>query len=241
MRILIVDDEANARERLCRLISELEGDDEVIGEAGDGATAIEFCRENEVDLVLLDIRMPGLDGLETAERLATSSPPPAVILVTAYPEHALDAFERSVQDYLVKPVRAERLALALERVQVPTRPQREALEGSDPARRRCLSAYCRTGLESTPIEDVLYLQAEDKYVNVRHLRGSLLVDESLRSLEEEFPDLFIRIHRNALVSRQRLEGLIRDGDGNYGARLRDCEEPLPVSRRHLPEVRRWLR
>lgn len=243
MRILIVDDEAPARERLRRLISEIEGGYEIAGEAMDGQVALDACENLEVDLVLLDIDMPGIDGLEVADRLAELVPPPAVILVTAYTEYALEAFERRVDDYLVKPVRRERLQAALQRLRVSTRPQRAALlEAANPRGRRSrLSARYRGGLRSVPVEEVIYLQAEQKYVNLRHETGHLLLDESLKALEEELGELFIRIHRNALVARRAVLGLEKDVEGNTLVQLRGCDERLPVSRRHLPELRRWLR
>lgn len=243
MKILIVDDEAHARQRLRRLLSELQADYEVVGEAADGEQALGICDDRDVDLVLLDIRVPGMDGLEVAARLAELEPPPAVILVTAYAEHALDAFGRGVDDYLVKPVRRERLQAALQRVRVPNRPQREAMREPRAAphqRRLRLSAHYRGGLQSVPIDQVIYLQAEQKYVTVYHTQGQLLVDESLKSLEEEFADLFMRIHRNALVARRRMAGLQRAADRGYLMCLRGCDERLPISRRHLAEVRRWL-
>lgn len=244
MRILIVDDETHARERLERLVSELGDDYRVAGKAADGEEALEICKSGDVDLVLLDVRMPGMDGLETAACLAELSPPPAVIMVTAYPEYALEAFECRVQDYLVKPVRRERLLAALERVQVPTRVHREAMASSEADhshRRRQLTAHYRGGIQVVPIEEVVYLQAQHKYVTVRHSNGTMLVDESLKSLEEEFPDIFMRIHRNALVARHCLTGLEKDLDGTCQVRLRGSDERLLISRRHLPEVRRWLR
>ncbi len=244
MRILIVDDEAHARERLKRLVSEIDGDYEVVAEATTGEEAMAICSAHEVDLVLLDIEMPGIGGLETAAQLSGLEPPPAVIMVTAYPEHALEAFERKVDDYLVKPVRRERLLSALEGSRIPTRPQREALIDPGkpgPRRRHQLTAQYRGGLQAVPIAEVIYLQAEHKYVTVRHLKGTMLVDESLKSLEDEFADLFIRIHRNALVARRCMAGLEKDSDGSSLVQLRDCDERLSISRRHLPEIRRWLK
>jgi two-component system response regulator AlgR len=244
MKILVVDDESPARQRLIRLLSELQGNYELAGEAGDGIAAVELCRSKPVDLVLMDVQMPGLNGLDAAKQLARLEPPPAVILVTAYEQYALAAFEHSVDDYLVKPVRRERLKEALERARVPTRPQRAALGTHDeahPGRRLSLSAHYRGSLHTVPIGDIIYLQAEHKYVTVRHIGGELLVDESLKSLEDEFPDLFVRIHRNALVARARLFGLEKTADGTIEVRLRDCPERLPVSRRHLADIRRWLR
>lgn len=246
MKVMVVDDESPARQRLIRLLSEIPGDHELAGEATDGIEALELCRSQPVDLVLLDVQMPGMDGLDVARELATLDPPPAVILVTAYEQYALAAFENNVEDYLVKPVRRERLQAALERARVPTRAHRAALSGSTDetpprARRHSLSAHYRGGLQTVPIEDIIYLQAEHKYVTVRHVGGELLVDESLKSLEDEFADLFLRIHRNALVARSRLSGLEKGTDGSTLVRLRDCKDHLPVSRRHLAEIRRWLR
>lgn len=244
MNILVVDDEPHARQRLHRLIEELGNGCRVVAEASHGEEALARCAEHSVDVVLLDIHMPGMDGLEVASHLAELDPPPAVILVTAYQEHALEAFARKVQDYLVKPVRRERLQEALERVRVPTRPQHEAIAAAQagrPRRRNHLAAHYRGNLQTVPISDVIYLLADQKYVTVRHEGGDLLVDEALKALDDEFPDLFMRIHRNALVARARLVGLDKGPEGSILVRLRGCEERLPVSRRHLSEVRRWLR
>lgn len=244
MKVLVVDDEFPARQRLIRMLSELEGRYELTGQAADGIEALELCRSKPVDVVLLDVQMPGMSGLDAAAEMARLQPPPAVILVTAFEQYALAAFEHKVEDYLVKPVRRERLQEALERVRVTTRPQRDTLaheEESPSKRRRSLSAHYRGGLQTVPIENIIYLQAEHKYVTVRHTGGELLVDESLKSLEEEFPDLFLRIHRNALVAKSRLSGLEKTTDGGTEVHLLQCTERLPVSRRHLAEIRRWLR
>ncbi|MFY9974280.1 MAG: LytTR family DNA-binding domain-containing protein [Chromatiaceae bacterium] len=244
MKVLVVDDESPARQRLIRMLSEIQGSYELAGEAADGIEAVEHCRSKPIDVVLLDVQMPGMNGLEAAKEIAQIQPPPAVILVTAYEQYALAAFEHRVEDYLVKPVRRGRLQEALERVRVPTRPQRTALSSKEdlyPGRRHFLSAHYRGGLQTVPIENIIYLQAEHKYVTVRHTGGEILVDESLKSLEDEFPDLFVRIHRNALVAKARLSGLSKAPDGGVEVCLRDCPEHLPVSRRHLADVRRWLR
>jgi two-component system response regulator AlgR len=241
MKILLVDDEAPARARLRRLIDELGADYEVVGEADNGEAAVAVASKIDADLILLDQKMPGLSGLETAAALARLEPPPAVVLVTAYPEYALDAFAHNVADYLLKPVRRERLQATLERLPLTTRPQRAQQAPPQDAHRRHLSAYYRGGVQTVPIDEVLYLLAEQKYVTVRHLGGRMLIDESLRSLEQEFPQVFVRIHRNALVATERLAGLEKGADGTSLAVLADCEERLPVSRRHLPEIRRFLR
>jgi two-component system, LytTR family, response regulator AlgR len=242
MRVLVVDDEGPARERLRRLIEELGGDYQVVGEAANGMGVAAQCIETDADLVFLDVQMPGRNGLEVAGELAALEPPPAVVLVTAYPEYALDAFERNVADYLVKPVRRERLLEALQRLPTTTRAQRPGASASlDADRRRHLSAHYRGGVQTVPVDDVLYLLAEQKYVTVRHSEGRMLIDESLKALEQEFPDRFMRIHRNALVASECLVGLEKGPDGASMAVLNGCEERLPVSRRHLPEVRRFLR
>ena len=242
MKILLVDDEAPARERLRRLIDELDDGYTVVGEAANGEEAVAAARETDADLVLLDQKMPGMSGLETAAALAELDPPPAVVLVTAYPEYALDAFEHNVADYLVKPVRRERLQTTLERLPRTTRPQRGIdVPGEEGGRRRHLSAHYRGGVQTVLIDEVLYLLAEQKYVTVRHSGGRMLIDESLKSLEQEFPDRFVRIHRNALVAIEQLVGLEKAADGASLAVLGGCEERLPVSRRHLPEIRRFLR
>jgi two-component system response regulator AlgR len=246
MNILLVDDEAPARERLRRLIGELDGDYTVVGEAANGHDAVLAAKAYDADLVLLDIMMPGMSGLEAAGALAELDPPPAVVLVTAYSEYALDAFEHQVADYLVKPVRKERLQAALERLPLTTRPQRapdSAGDGSgdDAERRHHLSAHYRGGVQTVPLDDVLYLLAEQKYVTVRHKGGRMLIDESLKGLEQEFPKRFLRIHRNALVTIEQLVGLEKGADGASLAVLSGCEERLPVSRRHLPDIRRFLR
>ena len=244
MNILVVDDEPHARQRLRRLIEEIEGGHRVVGEAADGDEALAECAAHDVDLVLLDIHMPGMSGLEVASHLAELDPPPAVILVTAYQEHALEAFSRGVQDYLVKPVRRERLQEALERARIPTRVQHEAIAAAAagrPHRRNHLAAHYRGALQTVPIPEIIYLLADQKYVTVRHEGGDLLVDEALKALEDEFPDVFMRIHRNALVARSRLSGLEKGPEGTTLVHLRGCEERLTVSRRHLSDVRRWLR
>ncbi|WP_295538901.1 LytTR family DNA-binding domain-containing protein [uncultured Thiohalocapsa sp.] len=241
MKILLVDDEAPARERLRRLIDELDDGYAVVGEAANGSDAVVAARDTDADLVLLDQKMPGMSGLEAAAALADLDPPPAVVLVTAYPEYALDAFEHNVADYLVKPVRRERLQATLERLPRTTRLQRVATTQEEPNGRRHLSAHYRGGVQTVHIDEVLYLLAEQKYVTVRHAGGRMLIDESLKSLEHEFPERFVRIHRNALVAIEQLVGLEKAADGASLAVLAGCDERLPVSRRHLPEVRRFLR
>jgi two-component system response regulator AlgR len=238
--VLVADDEALARERLRRLLLELP-ETEVVGEAANGREVLERCRELDPDVVLLDIRMPGTDGLEAARHLAEFDRPPAVIFTTAFGEHALEAFDAQAVDYLVKPVRRHRLEQALARAARLTRAQLAALDEAREGRRTHLSARRQGEIELIPVEEVLYLQADQKYVTVRHGNGEALIEDSLKALEEEFDDRFIRVHRAALVARTALAGLERTDDGGHRVRLRGCDEHLEVSRRHLAELKRLLR
>ncbi|MET0090448.1 MAG: response regulator transcription factor [Candidatus Thiodiazotropha sp.] len=239
MKILVVDDEALARQRLTSLIGELGEPYRVVGEASQGEEALQRFSELEPDLVLMDIRMPGMDGLEAARRLAQTAHPPAVIFTTAYEEHALEAFESAAQDYLLKPVRRERLLEALTRAPRLNRTQVSPVREVPEVPQICASF--RGGLTTLPLDQVLYLRADSKYVVARHREGELLLEESLKALQERYADWLLRIHRNALVVRRHLRGLDRDPDGVCRVVLDGCDERLEVSRRHLPEVRRMLR
>ena len=240
MRVVIADDEPLARERLRSLLA-VHPDIAVVAEAGDGRGALQACAEHEPDLVLLDIAMPGIDGLETARHLSAFDPQPAVVFCTAYDAHALSAFEAAAVDYLVKPVRPERLATALERVRTFAAGRERSLAQGAGKRRTHLCARLRGNLRLIPIDDVRYLQAEEKYVVVHHARGEDLIEESLKSLEDEFADRFVRIHRNCLVARQELVELRRGTDGHVMAMLRSGGTPLEVSRRCVPQLRQTLR
>lgn len=242
LRVLIVDDEPLARARLRALLSAQPGV-EVLGEAGDGEAALAVCAESAPDLVLLDIRMPGIDGLETARRLGMRRPCPAIVFCTAFDAHALSAFEAQALDYLVKPVRGERLAEALEKVRIflagRQHQQEAALPRGQPRSQLC--ARLRGSIRLIPVEDIRYLQAEEKYVVVHHTRGIDLIEESLKSLETEFGERFVRIHRNCLVARDQIVELRRTPDGAVQAVLRDITQPLDVSRRCLTQLRESLR
>jgi two-component system response regulator AlgR len=242
MKTLIVDDEPPARARMVSLLAELGGVD-VLGEAGDGRTAVEICSRLAPDLVLLDISMPLMSGLEAARHLAALEPAPAVIFCTAYDEHALAAFDANAVDYLVKPIRAERLQAALARAQrysvaTVARVQAAAAES---VRRTHLCARVRGNLVMVPVVDIEYLVAEDKYIRVRYARGEVLVEESLKMLEAEFEDRFVRIHRNCLVAKNSLAGLERVGEERIFVRLTGREERLEVSRRNLPALRKFVK
>ncbi len=239
LRVLVVDDEPPARERLKQLLAELP-ETELAGEAGSGEEALVVAAATRPDVVLLDIRMPGMGGLEAARQLAVLSDPPAVVFTTAYEQHALQAFDAQASDYLLKPVRRERLAKALERLRRPTRAQRAVLSGAGPGRPH-VTARVRDQLKLIPVHDILCFVAEQKYTTVRHVGGEDLIEDSLRSLEQEFQDEFIRVHRNALVAIGQIESLERESDGRYAVRLRHGGGTLQVSRRLATEVLRRLR
>ena len=238
LRVLIVDDEPPARERLRSLLSEIP-DMEVVGEAGNGGDALKLAVELTPDVVLLDVRMPGMDGIEAARQLNSLVEPPAVIFTTAYDEYAINAFDAQAVGYLLKPIRKEKLAAALNQAGRLTRPQLQKLASASaaPDRRTHIAARHREGLRLIPIEEIMFFFAEQKYTTVRHLKGEDLIEDSLRSLEEEFGAAFVRIHRNALVSVRYLEGIERSPEGQYFVRLRGCEAPLQVSRRMAGELK----
>ncbi|OAX53567.1 LytR/AlgR family response regulator transcription factor [Xanthomonas graminis] len=240
MKVVIADDEPLARERLRALLAEHLGV-EVLAEAGNGLEALRACADLHPDLVLLDIAMPGIDGLETARHLASFEPRPAVVFCTAYDAHALSAFEAAAIDYLMKPVRAERLAAALERARTFMAGRSSATALPSQQRRSHLCARLRGSLRLIPVDDIHYLQAEEKYVVVHHARGEDLIEESLKSLEEEFAERFVRIHRNCLVARHELVELRRLGEGQVHAVLRHAKQPLEVSRRCVAQLRQEIR
>lgn len=244
MKVLIVDDEPLARRRLATLLTGVDGV-EVVGEAADGTLALAAVDRHAPDLVLLDIRMPGMDGLEVARRLATRTDPPAVVFCTAYDEHALAAFEAEAIDYLLKPVRRERLLATLERVRrfngETAAAAVQRAEGAVPRQRSHICARVRGEMKLVPISAIAYFLADAKYVEVHFDGGEVLIEDSLVALEEEFADRFVRVHRNCLVARERIEGLGKNAVGETNVRLRGRSETLEVSRRNLPQLRRLLR
>ncbi|MFD2113273.1 LytR/AlgR family response regulator transcription factor [Thiorhodococcus fuscus] len=245
MKIFVVDDDSPTRKRIRQLLAKTDGRHEFAGEASDGWEAIARCRVQPVDLVFLDTQMPGLSGFEAAHHLAKLDKPPTVVLMTSEQPLPPQTNGYEIAGCLCKPVRPERLeeilqvasqSLAAHHTQEPS----HDCPMTYPTRRGRITAQYRGRMRSVDLSDIIYLRADQKYVTVRHLGGELLVDESLRSLEQEFPDLFVRIHRNALVARSRFHGLEKDPNGATSVRLRDCQDRLSVSRRHLAEVRRWL-
>ena len=232
MKLLIVDDEPLARKRLARLVEDT-GMARVVGEAGDGGEALDLIATLGPDLLLLDIAMPGLDGLATARELQASNGAPKIIFTTACEQHALTAFEVDAIDYLLKPVKASRLQAALEKArdQLATRS----------AKPRYISARVQDELVRVPLSEVLCLVADQKYVKVRHSQGRLLIHQSLKELEKEFSGELVRIHRGALVPINRMTALVRDTEGRLQVRIRGLQQPLEVSRRHAPAVRALMK
>ena len=242
MKILVVDDEAPARARLCSMLEEI-GGHEVCGEAANGREALQQCENKQPDMLLLDIRMPGMDGLETAQYLQLLQQPPAIIFTTAYDDYALQAFESHAVDYLLKPVRRERLVDALLHARRMTGAQAASLReaGTRAGVRQSICANVRGSLQLIPVAEIRYFQADQKYVVVGTADTQILIEDTLKSLEQEFSDRFVRIHRNALVARRYITGLGRDADGHAQVSLAGVEQTLEVSRRHLAEVRKLVK
>jgi len=236
--VLIVDDEAPARSRLRQLVAELPPYT-VIGEAAHGEEALALCRDLDPDVVLLDIRMPGLDGLAVADRLAARDQRPVVVFTTAYDEHAVQAFEARALGYLLKPVRRERLQRALEHAAGIVRAQQRQEPGSGPRTQLCVPRG--RGFALLPVDDVACFRADQKYVTVLHAGGEALLAESLKDLEAEFSDRFVRSHRNTLAAVAWVEAMEQRPDGGWQLRLKGGQGTLPVSRRHLATVKDRLR
>lgn len=242
MEILIVDDEVLARARLHQLVDEIDGCT-VCAEAINGDEALERVTQHQPDVLLLDIRMPGMDGLEAARHLQALEHPPAIIFTTAYNDYALQAFEAHAVDYLMKPVRRERLAEALQHARRLTRVQAAALQEADAdvVVRERICVNVRGSLQLIPVTDIRYFLADQKYVTVCTADGKLLTEETLKLLEQEFSDRFVRIHRNALVARQYIAGIDKDEEGRARVALAGTDDTLEISRRHLADIRKLVR
>ncbi len=242
LRALIVDDETLARSRLRVLLGQCQQPSAlVIGEAADAPQALALLQRTPVDVVLLDIHMPGADGVQLARALRDLPQPPRVVFVTAHAEHAVEAFEIEAADYLTKPVRVERLQAALQKVERQMASTGRAVDEEAP---EWLLIHERGRTYRLPLAEVFYLKAELKYVTVRAATGSYLLDDSLSQLEKRYGARFLRIHRNALVARSAIRALVRhhdaeEGDG-WAVRLAGVDEPLAVSRRQMAAVREAL-
>ena len=238
LRVLIVDDEPPARERLRSMVAEA-GEFTVAGEASNGEQAIDLVDKLTPDIVLLDVRMPGVDGLEVARHLAALEAPPAVIFTTAFDEYALQAFDSEAVAYLLKPIRAEKLRTALAKAGRLSRTQLQqvATATKTAAHRSHIGVRGRDGLKLIPIDDVYSFQADQKYTTVKHVKGEDLIEDSLKTLEEEFATNFVRIHRNALVNTKYLERIARDASGQHFVHLRGLPDALEVSRRMAGDLK----
>jgi two-component system, LytTR family, response regulator AlgR len=240
LQLLLVDDEALARSRLRTLVGECAAPlASVAGEAANSVQAMELLQRLRFDAVLLDIHMPGTDGLALARALRSLPQPPVIVFVTAHTEHAVAAFELEAVDYLTKPVRLERLQLALQKIERLTRSNGAA--GVAP---ETLLIQDRGRTERVPLAEVLYFKAELKYVTVRTAAKSYILDASLSELEERHASQFLRVHRNALVARRAVRALEKhydpeEGEG-WAVRLNGIDEVLAVSRRQLLAVREAL-
>lgn len=233
LRILIIDDEAPARERMARMLAELPNF-AVVGEAASGQQALQAIEDYAPDILLLDISMPGMDGMTLARTLQKGGLQPAVIFCTAYQNQALEAFEAEALDYLVKPVRAERLAQALEKA------RRFIGDREDQAPNAFIKSTVGGKVLLTPVQRVICLLAEDKYTTVVHEKGRTVIDDSLTELETRFASEFFRIHRNALISTRHLRGLERGDDGCVIAVLSGTDARPEVSRRNVAALRKLL-
>ena len=238
MKVMVVDDEPLARQRLRRMLETLP-DCEIVAEAGNGAEAVELWRQTRPSLVLMDIRMPGMDGLEAAQELSRQDTPPAIIFCTAYNDYALEAFDASAVGYLLKPVSRDKLVETMEKAQQLNQVQLAALEKSEASSGDHISARNHTGVELIAIDDVRYFLADQKYVTVFHRGGEVLIDETLKELEQRFDQQLLRVHRNALVAVKAIRGLDKAEEG-YRVRLVDIDQGPVVSRRHLPSVKALL-
>ncbi len=243
LKVIIVDDERPARNRLRELLEDCRGElpHRVAGEAANGVEGLKAVAAAEADVVLVDIQMPEMSGIEFARHLQVLERPPAVIFVTAHDRYAVEAFEVNAVDYLTKPVRAARLLAALKKAASGARLARGVLESIDPAPRRYFSVAERGRVTLVPVSEVIYLRAELKYVTLRTREREHLVEESLQQLEREFGGVFVRIHRNCLVARRLIRGVERgaetEGEIGWSVILEGCEEKLPVSRRQWAQVK----
>lgn len=241
MKVLIADDEPLARDRLARMAAQLPGCEVLDEQAATGKQTLELCERLQPDILLLDIQMPEMDGLEVAAALSRKRSPPAIIFCTAHDKFALPAFAVNALGYLVKPVRMEQLQQTMDRALRPNPMQQAALRrgsGQPPARTH-ISAKTHKGIECIALDEILYFLAEHKYVTIYHTKGETLIDESLKALENEFPRQLIRIHRSVLVNRDYIERMVRS-DGQQLLYLKGLQQPLIVSRRHASQVRELM-
>lgn len=247
LRVMVVDDESPARRRLRELLDDCASSLPlaVVGEAANGREALDLMQSAPPDLVLTDIHMPDMDGIELARHLLKLPRPPVVMFTTAFQEHALEAFDVHAVDYLVKPVRVQRLLSALQKVPKLRPLNAERISQLPANARRFLSVTERSRVVLVPVDEVIYLKAELKYITIRTHDREFLLEESLTRLESEFGHKFVRVHRNCLVARDAIRGFERrvndDGDAHWEVLLNGLDETLPVSRRQQGIVRELAR
>lgn len=243
LAVFIADDEQPARERLKELLADIaeQVPTRIVGEARNGVEAVEQLPGSGARVLLLDIEMPGMGGLEVARHLAALPEAPAIVFVTAHDRHAVEAFELNALDYLMKPVRAARLAGALRKAAATPAPARERLERAATGARQYFSVTERNRIVLVPVREVIYFKAELKYVTLRTRTGEHLIEEPLVALEREFAEHYVRIHRNCLVARAAVRSFERAGGGDdephWNVVLDGIAERLPVSRRQWPVVK----
>ena len=242
--VFIADDEAPARARLKELLADIREEiaSRVVGEAGNGLEVIARLPGSGARVLLLDIQMPGMGGIELARHLGGLEDAPAIVFVTAHDRHAVQAFELNALDYLMKPVRAGRLAAALKKAQALGPVPRDRLERAASGAREFFSVAERNRIVLVPVGEVLFLKAELKYVTLRTRTGEHLIEESLVSIEREFAERFVRVHRNCLVARAAIRGFERiagsvEEEPHWNVVLEGAAERLPVSRRLWPAVK----
>ncbi len=241
MNVLIVDDEHLARQRLRKMLSAT-SEHQIIGEAETGEDALRKTQASRPDVVLMDIRMPGMDGIEAASYINRMDKPPAIIFTTAFSDHALNAFETHAIDYLLKPIKQSRLEAALDAAKRMNKAQLSQLrddKSGDTRQKICVKS--RGSLELVPVEEIIYFKADQKYVTLRTADQEYLIEESLKALEDEFSQQFIRIHRNALVAQHMLKGLSKNQEGHSCICFNEIDDLLEVSRRHLPVIRKKIK
>lgn len=237
MDIVIVDDEPLARQRLVKMLNEIGYD--VVAQAANSHEALAAIEEHDPALLLLDIEMPGDNGLVLAKKISEMDTPPAIIFTTAYDQYALEAFETLAAGYLLKPVERDKLEKTLEKAKTLTKYQLNTTPKKQ-NRREHIASKGHRGIELIAIDDIRYFMADQKYVTVITKQGKVLIDETLKELEDEFSDSFVRVHRNSLVSVNHIVGLQRDQQGHYHVCLADVEDKPMVSRRYTSKIKSLL-
>jgi len=241
INIYIVDDESLARERMKRMLAS-HPRYQVCGEASHGEQAIQGIPESRPDIVLLDIRMPGIDGLQVAQHLNSLAEPPAIIFCTAYDQYAIEAFKHQAIGYLLKPARQEDLLQALESATQLNQLQLKQLSRLEAATSTQGAFVANTwqGQEVIDLHNIYYFRADHKYLTVVHTGGETVSDQTLKELEQKYQPAFLRAHRNTLVNTKYLDRLVKDGEGHHQLFLKECPDSIAVSRRHVSDIKNYL-